>query len=192
MLSNQGKTYWCGDCGFPWPFLLSTSHDSLLSLMAGILRHSCLLNLLWAGKAGFRSLLWTHSLVFLLGAVEAPGFHSEGAILGSHAGNLRENGLRRWGHGLAWWKEVGKLLSIFHVLLETAARLEVLWVEKMIRDTIGNWGELEMAELQLALPCIASILCIRTVVGALHTVTLLVCDMGDGILILKMMKWVSD
>lgn len=33
--------------------------------------------------------------MFFLGAVEAPGFFSKGAILGSHAGDLRENGLRR-------------------------------------------------------------------------------------------------
>lgn len=61
-------------------------------------------------------------------------------------------------------------------------------MEKIIRDTVENWGELEMAELQLKFPCIESILCLRTVVGALYTVTALVCDMGDGVPSLKMMK----
>lgn len=57
--------------------------------------HSFLFTLLLAGKAGLTDLRWGHSLVFFLGAVEAPGFHPEGAVLGPHAGDLREDGLGR-------------------------------------------------------------------------------------------------
>ena len=48
------------------------------------------------GREGwFRTLPWTHALCSSLGAVEAPGFHPEGAVLGPHAGDLWEDGLRR-------------------------------------------------------------------------------------------------